>query len=140
MVATFFLKMNILFFLLALNYPQKLQAQKQQVIISIICKAIQQKKLLKFYYDDKYSDFTDFRVVEPHLIGDHKSTGNTTLVAWFLATNQQSANGHPEEWGNYLIERIQKIKILDKSFNITRPSYNPNDKRMKTIYCSVLKM
>ncbi len=112
---------------------------KQDDIKESLCKAIQQKKLIKFFYDDKYSDFTDWRVVEPHLLGDHKSTGNTTLVAWFLPTSQQSADGHLEGWGNYLINRIQHLQILDKPFKNSRPAYNPNDKRMKTIYCNINK-
>lgn len=115
------------------------QESKQQEIKSILCKAIQEKKLVKFFYSDKYSDFTDWRIVEPHLIGDHKSTGNTTLVAWFLPTSKQSADGHMEDWGNYLINRIQNLQILDKTFKYSRPGYNPNDKRMKAIYCNISK-
>lgn len=112
---------------------------KQQDTRGMLCKAIQQKKLVKFFYSDKYSDFADWRIVEPYLIGEHKTTGNTTLVAWFLATETQVASGHSEIWGNYLIDRIQNLEILDKTFQKTRPSYNPNDKRMKTISCSVPK-
>ena len=108
-------------------------------IINTLCTAINEKKLVRFYYDDKYSDFTDWRIVEPHLVGDHKSTGNTTLVAWFLSTQQQSESGHPEEWGNYLIDRIQSLQMLDKTFQRTRPKYNPNDSRMSTTHCHVQK-
>ena len=137
------MKGAILFSLLAVFliitsfHPKKQNTSKQQEIKSILCKAIQQKKLVKFFYDDKYSDISDWRVVEPHLVGDHKSTGNTTLVAWFLPTTSQSASGHSEEWGNYLIDRIRNLEIFDKTFQKTRPLYNPNDKRMKTIYCNV---
>ena len=45
--------------MLALNYPKMLKAQKQQEIISIMCKAILEKKL-KVYYEDKYSDLKTF--------------------------------------------------------------------------------
>lgn len=110
-----------------------------QEILNSLCTAIKEKRLVKFYYDDKYSDFTDWRTVEPHLIGNHKSTGNTTLVAWFLPTQQQSASGHPQEWGNYILDRIENLQILDKTFEKTRPKYNPNDSRMSTIHCNVDK-
>lgn len=139
MKSSFLLKLLAVFILTSSFYSKKQHTSKQQEIQNILCKAIQQKKLVRFFYDDKYSDFSDWRVVEPHLVGDHKSTGNTTLVAWFLATTTQVAHGRSEEWGNYLIDRIQNLEILDKTVQKTRPSYNQNDKRMKTIYCSVPK-
>ena len=128
-----FLLKLIFLFVLNSSFYSKQQTTKQQEIEATLCKAIQQKRLVRFFYDDKYSDFSDWRIVEPYLIGDHKSTYNTTLVAWFLPTPQQSANGHPEGWGNYLINGIQNLQILDKTFQNTRPAYNPNDKRMRTI-------
>lgn len=137
MARTHLLKLAVLF-LLTTSFIPKRHLSKQD-ILNTLCKAISEKKLVKFYYDDKYSDFTDWRTVEPHLVGDHKSTGNTTLVAWFLPTQQQSSSGHPEEWGNYLIDRIKNLQILDKTFQRTRPKYNPNDSRMSTIHCNVEK-
>ncbi len=112
--------------------PKQLTKQSTK---NFICTAINEKKLIKFYYADKYSDFKDWRLVEPHLIGDNKTTNNTILVAWFIPTLEQSVSGHPSEWGNYLIDRIQKLQMIDKTFDVTRPHYNPKDKRMKIIYC-----
>ena len=139
MKRTFLLSLLAAFLITTSFHLKKQNASKQQEIKTMLCKAIQQKKLVKFFYDDKYSDFSDWIVVDPHLVGDHKSTGNTTLVAWFLPTTSQTASGHSEEWGNYLIDRIQNLELLDKTFQKTRPLYNQNDKRMKTIYCSVPK-
>jgi predicted DNA-binding transcriptional regulator YafY len=136
---SFLLKLIVCVVLTTSFYSEQ-QTSKQQQIEDTLCKAIQGKKLIKFFYDDKYSSFSDWRIVEPHLIGDHKSTGNTTLVAWFLPTPQQLANGHSEGWGNYVINRIQDLQILEKTFQNTRPAYNPNDKRMKAIYCYLPKM
>ena len=127
------LNIAILFWITVSFIPQR--ELKRQDIVNTLCAAITERKLVKFYYDDKYSEYSDWRVVEPHLIGDHKSTGNKTLVGWFIPTQQQKTNGHTEKWGSYLVNRIQKLQILDKTFQGVRSSYNPSDKRMKTIYC-----
>ena len=137
MARTHLIKVAVLL-LLTTSFIPKRQLSKQD-ILNMLCTAISEKKQVKFYYDDKYSEFTDWRLVEPHLVGDLKSTGNTTLVAWFLPTPQQSAKGHTEEWGNYLLDRIESLQILSKTFQKTRPKYNPNDSRMSTIHCNVQK-
>ena len=137
MARTHLIKLAVLLLLITSFIPKK--HLSKQDILNTLCKAINEKKQVKFYYDDKYSDFTDWRVVEPHLVGDHKSTGNTTLVAWFLPTQQQSSKGHTEEWGNYLLDRIESLQILNKTFQRTRPKYNPNDSRMSAIHCNVQK-
>ncbi len=137
MARTHLIKLVVLL-LLTTSFIPKRHLSKQD-ILNTLCTAISEKKQVKFYYDDKYSDFTDWRVVEPHLVGDHKSTGNTTLVAWFLPTQQQSEKGHTEEWGNYLLDRIESLQILNKTFQRTRQKYNPNDSRMSTIHCNVQK-
>jgi predicted DNA-binding transcriptional regulator YafY len=131
------IKLMALLILTTSFYPKRKYFSKQGEIITTLCKAIKEKKVIKFYYDDKYSSFKDWRIVEPYLIGNHKSTGNSTLVGWFLSTTEQSQNDHPEDWGNYLIDRIKNLQILDKTFLGTRPNYNPNDKRMKIIHCSI---
>jgi len=137
MARTNLIKIAVLLLLTTSLIPKR--HLSRQDILNTLCTAIDEKKQVKFYYDDKYSDFTDWRIVEPHLVGDHKSTGNTTLVAWFLPTQQQSAKGHTEEWGNYLLDRIESLQILNKTFQRTRPKYNPNDSRMNTIHCNVQK-
>ena len=128
----------MVFFLLTTSFIP-IKNLPSQDITNILCTAINEKKLVKFYYDDKYSNFTDWRIVEPHLVGIHKSTGNTTLVAWFIPTQQQLSTGHREQWGNYLINRIESLQVLDRTFQKTRPKYNPNDSRMSSISCNVQK-
>ena len=113
------IKLAVLLLLTTSFIPKKHLSKED--ILNTLCTAISEKKQVKFYYDDKYSDFTDWRLVEPHLVGDHKSTGNTTLVAWFLPTPQQFAKGHSEEWGNYLLDRIENIQIVNKTFQKTSP-------------------
>jgi predicted DNA-binding transcriptional regulator YafY len=111
---------------------------KRQEIEAILCKAIEQKKLVKFFYDNKYSSLTDWRVVEPYLVGNHVTTGNLTLVGWFLPTPQQTANGQKNGWRNYLLDRIQNLQIIDTIFSASRSLYNPKDIRMKKIICNQL--
>lgn len=106
----------------------------------ILCKAINAKRLVRFYYTDKDKDYEDWRIVEPHLIGELKTTGNIILSAWYLPNMEQRMRGETENWGNYILGNIdlKRLEILADSFKYTRPKYNPRDSRMSIIHCRVL--
>lgn len=109
----------------------------EKELIRTLCPIIQQKRLIRFWYEDKTTDFNDWRTIEPHLIGQVKyKTENIWLSGWFLPTEEQIWNGHEEAWGNYILDDVKKIEILDMTYRLTRPLYNPGDKRMKLIYCA----
>jgi hypothetical protein len=107
-------------------------------LISVINTAISSKKMIRYWYEDKTSNFKDWRIVEPHLVGLTKNKNpEIWLTGWFIPTPLQSFNNHNEGWGNFILNNIKKIEILDEVFQKTRPGYNRFDKRMARIYCSI---
>lgn len=106
-------------------------------LIKGLTPVIKNRQLIKFWYEDTDADYDDWRIVEPHLIGQHKyKSANIMLVAWFLPTEEQIMYDHIEDWKQYNLMAISKIEILDKVYTNCRPFYNPLDKRMKTIFCA----
>ena len=92
---------------------------KQATIVRKICKAIQEKRLVKFYYESKTSDKKEWRTVEPYLIGIRKQDGHMVLSGWFIPTNEQLRRNQQEMQKLYLIDRIQKdaISVLPEKFS-----------------------
>ena len=106
-------------------------------LIRELCPVIRNKQLIKFWYNDKTTDFEGWRLIEPHLIGQTKyKAANIWLVGWFLPTTQQLIEGREEKWGNYILDDVSKLEILPQKYRYTRPLYNPHDKRMTTIFCA----
>lgn len=91
----------------------------------IIIDAIENRKLLEFYYKDHY------RVVEPHTFGV-SSKGNNSLSA-FQIEGTSERNNVPD-WGLFNIDNMEGLKILKESFEGTRPKYSKGDIRMIEIY------
>lgn len=91
----------------------------------IIIEAIENRKLLEFYYKDHY------RVVEPHTFGI-SSKGNENLSA-FQVDGTSERNNVPD-WGLFTIDKIDGLKILNETFEGTRPKYTKGDSRMIEIY------
>jgi hypothetical protein len=97
----------------------------------IICQAIKAKKLIKFFYTESDSEKkSEFKTVEPYLIGYHRSTNNLVLRAYFLPSREQIAGGKRAGWRLYLIANISHLTVLNQTF-IPRPSYKPNDVDIK---------
>ena len=110
----------------------------EKQVQTILCKAISEKYLVMFWYTDKEKDYEDWRIVEPYLIGELKSTGNIILSGWYLPTQEQHMEYDViEGWGNYILGNIdiKQIEIMDKKFQFPKFGYNPNDKRMSIIHC-----
>ena len=114
----------------------------ERTIIDLLCPAIKEKKLIKFWYADKTDDKTDWRTIEPHQIGKlkpKKPGGSESIIitGWFLPTDEQILKGWDENWKNYILERISKIEIFDETYSLTRMGYNPrDDKRCSIVYCA----
>lgn len=109
----------------------------ERQLIQKLCPVIKNKQYIRFWYNDKTTNFEGWRLVEPHLIGQTKyKHANIWLVGWFLPTPEQMIEEHEEKWGNYILDDISKVEILDQKYRFTRPQYNNNDKRMSTIYCA----
>jgi hypothetical protein len=95
-----------------------------------VCDAISRKHLLRFRYaDDK------IRIVEPHLVGEN-AANHDTLLAWVLRSETIDAS-NPACWRNYLLKEMHSVEILLDTFNGPRPDYNPNDRRLVKVYCSL---
>jgi hypothetical protein len=93
---------------------------------SVICEAIEKRRLLQFSYDDLT------RIVEPHLLG-RKTSGNDALLAW-LVEGYTESDSEPY-WRNYVVDQMDFLIVLDETFDGTREGYNPQDKTMEEIYC-----
>jgi len=93
-------------------------------MLNKLSEAISNKKTISITYDGHE------RILEPHLVGE-KTTGNITLSAWQIGGYSESNRIPP--WRNYLIDRIQKITVLNELFSGPRPGYNPNDSTMDRI-------
>lgn len=91
----------------------------------IIIEAIENRKLLEFYYNDH------FRVVEPHTFGV-SSKGNDNLSAFQIDGTSERNNG--QDWGLFSIDKMDGLKILNENFEGTRPKYSKGDSRMIEIY------
>lgn len=87
-----------------------------------ICSAIEQKRVISFYYDDSH------RLAEPHLVGVD-ADGDVTLSAW------QLSGGSGEGWRDFHTARLSSLSITDQHFAGPRPGYNPNDKTLERIIC-----
>jgi len=111
--------------------------QKERELIRLLCPAIKARHLIKFWYDDTTKDFEDWRIIEPVSIGQTKfKAANILLTGWFLPTMEQRIQGHEEKWGNYILDDIHKVEILDQRYRAPRFGYNPRDSRMTTIFCA----
>ena len=107
------------------------------LLIQKLKPAIESKQLIKFWYEDTTTNFSDWRIVEPHLIGQtNYKHEKIWLVAWFLPTSSQISNGHAPDWKTYILDNVKKLEILEDRYKFTKPNYNIKDKRMKTIYCA----
>lgn len=109
----------------------------ERELIKMLTPIVVGKRLIRFWYEDKTTGFSDWRIIEPHLIGQvvYKSE-NIWLTGWFSPTENQIFEGHFPDWGNYILDNVKKVEILDMTYRLTRPLYNPKDKRMKHIYCA----
>jgi len=91
-----------------------------------ICRAIQERQLVQFYYDGGH------RLVEPHCYGESKD-GNELLRAYQISGHSKS--GRSEGWKLFRVDELSSLRIIDRSFSGPRPQYNPNDKAMASVYC-----
>lgn len=75
------------------------------------------------------------RIVEPFLIGTHRSSGNKVLVAWHVYGFSYSQN--KPQWRLYRLDKMTETKIRPMAQRKNRPMFNPNDSRMSSIDVSI---
>ena len=95
----------------------------------LICKAIQDKKVISFTYKG-YK-----RIVEPFTLGYLETTSNLTLSAWWIGGYSET-NKSPH-WRLYTISKISNIIIENIDSSTYHTGYNPRDSRMSSIICTV---
>ena len=89
---------------------------------SSISKAIQNRQIIELDYPPGK------RIIEPHAYGE-SSEGNGLLRAY--QTSGASASGEHVNWKLFRVDRINSVRVLDKTFPGPRPDYHQNDKAMK---------
>lgn len=93
---------------------------------SIICDAINQRRILRFFYGG------GSRLVEPFCYGLGTS-GNDLLRGYQVGGYSQSQS--VPFWRLFKVEEITSLSITDDKFSVARPDYNPNDEAMQQVYC-----
>ena len=118
---------------------------EEKTILGILCTAIKEKKLIKFWYQDASdkNNKPQWRTVEPHLIGLRKnkdlSKQTVQLSSWAILNPDDNLDeimeGKSDDWKNYKLNGITKIQFLNSVYVRTRNGYNPYDSNMVEIYC-----
>ena len=93
---------------------------------SLICEAINSRHCVEFGYDDHH------RVVEPHVFGESRA-GNQLLRGYQVAGGSVSQDEPP--WRLFSADKMIGLQTSERTFQGTRPLYNPDDPAMETIYC-----
>lgn len=93
-----------------------------------ICQAINNKRLLGFYYDSLY------RKVEPYTYGIN-TANNEALCAYQI--DGQSKKRQIPSWGFFLLDKIENLNLLNDTFNYTQVDYRRGDKRMHQIFAEI---
>lgn len=95
-------------------------------MIPAIAQAVRERRLLTFRYEGLD------RTVEPHLYGEHRDSGNETLVAWQVGGFSHSRDR--PGWRNFLAADIRELRLLAQTFASPRPGYNPSDERFRFVF------
>lgn len=97
-------------------------------------KPIQERQLVGLLYKGANTEEPEFKIVEPHQIGIHRTTGNAILSGWYLPNNENQSTAENSGWRIYLLEQIAEVVPLIETFDNNRPGYSPGcNKLMKEI-------
>jgi len=97
-------------------------------VSSIICQAIQERRVIEFRYDGHY------RKVEPYCHGRSKK-GKESLRGYQIAGGSNSRS--VPFWRLFTTAKMGNLTLTDETFAGNRPRYNPNDKDLRPIHCNV---
>lgn len=93
-----------------------------------ICDAIRSRMVIRFYYRG------GIRVVEPHCHGI--STDKSEVLRAYQIGGYSNSGQHVG-WKLIAIDKIHGIRPEGTTFIVNRHGYDPNDRSMSTIHCSV---
>lgn len=94
----------------------------------VITEAINKKCLLGFVYNGKN------RVVEPYMLGV-STKGNDTLSAYQIDGGSNSSKDL--SWRQFIVEDIERLSMLDETFELIRDGYNPHTIKFNPIYAAI---
>jgi hypothetical protein len=83
-----------------------------------IIDAISHRHVLTFDYEGQP------RTVNPHALYREDRHQNFVLHAW--QTDGESNTRNPPCWGNFHVEKIVELTVLDEQFVRTQPDFNPD--------------
>lgn len=98
---------------------------------SDVKKAIEERKVVYFYYDGGKSGVSGDRECEIYAFGVTRA-GNQCIRAYQISG--ASKTGAPS-WKLFLLDKMNNFKITENTFDSPRDGFNPNgDKGMATVY------
>lgn len=88
----------------------------EEKLKKVLCEAIKNRQLIRFYYESESSGKKEWRTVEPYIIGI-KHTGNVFLAA--LAIEERIKPIEERITGHYLLKKISedKLQILSELYS-----------------------
>lgn len=98
------------------------------IIVSLICKAINLNRVLRFQYGGGY------REVEPYCHGV-STAGNEVLRAYQLRGHSKS--GEHYGWKLFKVDEMNDLILTNEYFTGSRAEYNPVDPGMVEIHCNI---
>lgn len=111
----------------------------RQTISEMIQQAIKEKKVIEIRYKDGPVVRAGHRIIEPHALGAHESTGNTVLRAWLKGgvSKTGEAGTSPEPgWRLFRLDRIKSVTFTGEGFK-TRHGYHSKDKNISEFYAKL---
>lgn len=94
----------------------------------LIKNAIENKKVIEFYYKD------DLRIVEPFVQGI-STTGKESLRGFQVGGNSTDSSSY--SWKLFTVDKISNLIVKDENFIGDREHYNPNDSAFSQIFARV---
>jgi predicted DNA-binding transcriptional regulator YafY len=94
----------------------------------MIKSAIENKKVIEFYYKD------DLRIVEPFVLGI-STTGKESLRGFQVAGDSTDSSNF--SWKLFTVAKISNLRVKDENFIGNREYYNPDDSAFSQIFARV---
>lgn len=101
---------------------------KINAIAEQICRAIKDRKLLVFDYNDKP------RVVAPYCYGISTRKSEILRAIQVRGTSNSGKLGLGKLWS---LDQMVGVRVSDETFVPDDPNYNPNDSAMTRIVCRI---
>ena len=95
---------------------------------AIICRAIEERLLLRIDYGDTQ------RVVQPHVFGDDHA-GDRLLSAFQVSG--ESTSGAAQGWKSFRMDRVTSVALAGGRFHGAQPAFQRNDGAFGRIICQL---